>query len=91
MTNPPNDILHALPPYEWIRWVSGTDVAVLLMVLCKAIDTPEVTRETLVTMVQDWRANALKALDDDAWTAEVDGYLEVRANARAWLASQGKL
>ena len=61
--------------HEWVRWLSGQDAQVLLMHLCQAIDQPTVSREDLVTLVQGWRRNALKAVTADDWTAEVDAYL----------------
>jgi hypothetical protein len=77
--------------HEWVRWLSGVDAAVLLGNLCQHIDDPQVTRDALVTLVHQWRANALEALTADDWKASVDGYLEVTADARLYLLSQGKL
>jgi hypothetical protein len=77
--------------HEWVRWLSGVDAAVLLVKLCQCIDEPQVTKDTLVTVVHQWRANALKALTADDWKASVDDYLEVTADARLYLLSQGKL
>jgi len=61
------------------------------MHLCQAIDTPTVSREDLVTLVQGWRRNALKAVTADDWTADVDRYLEVKADARLALLAQERL
>jgi hypothetical protein len=77
--------------HEWVRWLSGVDATVLLLNLCQHIDNPDVTRETLVALVHQWRANALQALRADDWKASVDGYLEVAVDARMYLLSQGKL
>jgi hypothetical protein len=77
--------------HEWVRWLSGADAAVLLGKLCQFIDDPQVTKDTLVTVVHQWRANALKALTADDWKASVDDYLEVTADARLYLLSQDKL
>jgi hypothetical protein len=77
--------------HEWVRWLSGVDATVLLGNLCQHIDNPTVTRDALVTLVHQWRANALEALQADNWKASVDGYLEVTADARLYLLSQGKL
>ena len=40
------------------------------------------TEATLKHMVAGWRRNALRALRDDNWTAQIDGYLEVWVDAR---------
>jgi hypothetical protein len=77
--------------HEWVRRLSGQDTQVLLMHLCQAIDTPTVSREDLVTLVQGWRRNALKAVTADDWTADVDRYLEVKADARLALLAQERL
>ena len=77
--------------HEWVRWLSGADATVLLGKLCQCIDDPQVTRDTLVTVIHQWRANALEALTAEDWKASVDDYLEVRADARLYLLSQGKL
>ena len=77
--------------HEWVRWLSGQDAQVLLRHLCQAIDQPTVSREELVTLVQGWRHNALKAVTADDWTAEVDAYLEVRVDARLALLAQERL
>ena len=77
--------------HEWVRWLSGPDAQVLLLRLCQALDMPDTTLEQAQQLVQGWRANALKALTADDWTAPVDGYLEVRVDARLALMSQGKL
>ena len=60
--------------HEWVRWPSGVDTAVLLLNLCQHIDHPDVTREALVALVHQWRANALQALRADDWKASVDAY-----------------
>jgi hypothetical protein len=78
------------PPYEWIRWLSGRDATALLIHLCTSLDDPQATREDLVTMVHGWRDNALAALHADNWRAAVDDYLEVTADARLYLLSQGQ-
>jgi hypothetical protein len=52
---------------------------------------PEPTREALVALVHQWRANALQALTAEDWKASVDTYLEVAVDARMYLLSQGKL
>jgi len=36
-------------------------------------------------MTEGWRTNAHEALRADDWTAALDGYLEVRVDARAFL------
>lgn len=77
--------------HEWVRWLSGVDAAVLLLNLCQHIDDPHVTRDALVTLVHQWRANALQALHAEDWRASVDAYLEVMVDARLSLLSQGKL
>ena len=48
--------------YEWVRWLSGVDATTLLLTLCQHIDDPGVTKDALVTLVHQWRANALEAL-----------------------------
>jgi len=50
------------------------DTAVLLLNLCQHIDHPDATREALVALVHQWRANALQALRADDWKASVDAY-----------------
>jgi hypothetical protein len=85
----PEDALHT--SHEWVRWLSGVDATTLLLNLCQHIDTPHVTKDALVTLVHQWRANALEALQADDWKASVDKYLEVTADARLYLLSQGKL
>jgi hypothetical protein len=85
----PEDVVHT--SHEWVRWLSGMDATVLLGNLCQHIDNPTVTKDALVTLVHQWRANALEALQADNWKASVDGYLEVTADARLYLLSQGKL
>ena len=77
--------------HEWVRWLSGQDAQGLLMHLCQAIDQPTVSREDLVTLVQGWRHNALKAVTADDWTATVDRFLEVKADARLGLLAQDRL
>jgi len=77
--------------HEWVRWLSGADATVLLCNLCQHTDDPSVTKDALVTLVHQWRANALEALTADDWKASVDKYLEVTADARLYLLSQGKL
>jgi hypothetical protein len=82
----------ALPTsHEWVRWLSGVDATVLLLSLCQRIDDPQVTREALITLVHEWRANALEALRAEDWKASVDAYLEVAVDARMYLLSQGEL
>lgn len=82
----------ALPTsHEWVRWLSGVDATVLLLNLCQHIDDPNVSRDALVTLVHQWRANALRALTADDWKASVDKYLDVTVDARLSLLSQGKL
>ena len=77
--------------HEWVRWLAGADATVLLLNLCQHIDTPHVTKDALVTLVHQWRTNALEALTADDWKASVDEYLEVTVDARLYLLSQGKL
>jgi hypothetical protein len=77
--------------HEWVRWLSGVDATVLLFNLCQHIDNPHVSRDALVTLVHEWRANALHALQAEDWKASVDAYLEVTVDARMYLLSQGKL
>jgi hypothetical protein len=82
----------ALPTsHEWVRWLSGVDATVLLLTLCQHIDNPHVPRDALVTLVHQWRANALEALRAEDWRASVDAYLEVMVDARLYLLSQGEL
>lgn len=82
----------ALPTsHEWVRWLSGVDATVLLVKLCQFIDDPQVTKDTLVTVIHQWRANALEALTAEDWKASVDAYLEVAVDARLYLLSQGRL
>jgi hypothetical protein len=65
----------ALPTsHEWVRWLSGVDATVLFGNLCQHIDAPHVTRDALVTLVHEWRANALRALTAEDWKASVDAY-----------------
>jgi hypothetical protein len=80
-----------LTSHEWVRWLSGVDATVLLLNLCQHIDHPDVTRDALVTLVHQWRANAVQALTAEDWKASVDDYLEVAVDARMYLLSQGKL
>ena len=68
-------------PYTWLAWLREKDAAVLLLSLMQAIEGGS-TEATLRNMVAGWRRNALRALTDDTWTAQVDGYLEVRVDAR---------
>jgi hypothetical protein len=77
--------------HEWVRWLSGVDATVLLLNLCQHIDAPHMTKDALVTLVHQWRANALEALQAEDWKASVDKYLEVSVDARMYLLSQGKL
>jgi hypothetical protein len=77
--------------HEWVRWLSGVDATVLLLNLCQHIDNHSVSRDALVTLVHEWRANALQALHADDWKASVDAYLEVSVDARMYLLSQRKL
>jgi len=76
-----DDDLH----HEWIRWLSGPDAQVLLMHLCQEIEEETITREALVTLVERWRTNALRAVGADNWRAQVDRYLEVWVDARLYL------
>jgi hypothetical protein len=68
-------------PYAWLAWLGEKDAAVLLLSLMQAIEGGS-TEATLRGMVAGWRRNALRALTDDQWTAQIDGYLEVRVDAR---------
>lgn len=68
-------------PYAWLAWLGEKDAAVLLLSLMQAIEGGS-TEASLRGMVTGWRRNALKALTQDDWTAQVDGYLEVRVDAR---------
>ena len=68
-------------PYAWLAWLGEKDAAVLLLSLMQAIEGGT-TEATLLGMVTGWRRNALKALTQDDWTAQVDKYLEVRVDAR---------
>ena len=77
--------------HEWVRRLSGADATVLLLNLCQPIDNPHVTKDALVTLVHQWRADALEALQADDWKAFVDEYLEVTVDARLYLLSQGEL
>ena len=76
---------------EWVRWLLGVDATVLLFKLWQYLDDPHVTKDTLVTLVHEWRVNALRALMAEDWKASVDDYLEVAVDARMYLLSQGKL
>jgi hypothetical protein len=60
--------------HEWVRWLSGADATVLLCNLCPHIDHPGVTKDARVTLVHQWGANALEALQADDWKAAVDEY-----------------
>lgn len=77
--------------HEWVRWLSSADTQVLLLYLCQSIDTPTTTLDILRFMTYGWRHNALRALTAEDWTAEIDGYLGVRVDARAYLLSHGEL
>jgi len=50
------------------------DATVLLLNLCQHIADPAVTKDALVTLVYQWRANALQALQAEDWKASVDAY-----------------
>jgi hypothetical protein len=80
-----------VPPYEWIRWLSGTDATALLMVLCAAIEKVNVSHETLRTMIQDWRTNASGALGAENWQTSVYASLDITVDARLYLLSQNRL
>lgn len=69
-------------PYAWLAWLGEKDAHVLLLSLMQAIEAEHVPHAMLRDMVAGWRRNALKALDADDWTAQVDAYLEVRVDAR---------
>jgi hypothetical protein len=60
--------------HEWVRWLSGADATVRLFNLCQHIDHSGVTKAALVTLLHQWRANALEALQADDWKASVDEY-----------------
>lgn len=77
--------------HEWVRWLSGTDAQVLLLELCHCLSQGDVPLATLRTMVEGWRANALRAIEADNWQAEVDAFLEVSVDARLALQSRGAL
>ena len=62
--------------HEGVRWLSGVDATTLLLNLCHHIDTLHVTKDALVTLVHQWRANALEALTAEDWKASVDTYLD---------------
>jgi hypothetical protein len=80
-----------VPPYEWIRWLSGTDATALLMSLCAAIEQGNVPPETLRTMIQDWRTNAYGALGAENWQTSIDDSLDITVDARLYLLSQNRL
>ncbi len=68
-------------PYTWLNWLNERDSKVLLLWLMQEIDHGLAT-EKLKALVERWRTNAERALHVDDWTATVDGYLEVRVDAR---------
>ena len=68
--------------HDWIAWLHERDAQVLLLSLMQAVEAPDAHLETLRRMVADWRANAIRALEANDWTASVDKYLEVRVDAR---------
>jgi hypothetical protein len=68
--------------HEWIRWLSGTDARVLLAWLAQQLEKDDTTLDEIRTILQRWRSNALHAPLAEKWTAEVDGYLEVKVDAR---------
>jgi hypothetical protein len=68
--------------HDWIAWLHERDAQVLLLNLMQAVEAPDATLETLRRLVAEWRANAVRALEANDWTATVDKYLEVRVDAR---------
>ena len=68
--------------HDWIAWLHERDAQVLLLSLVQAVEAPDVRLETLRRLVADWRANAVRALEANDWTASVDKSLEVRVDAR---------
>jgi len=68
--------------HDWIAWLRERDAQVLLLSLVQAVEAPDARLETLRRLVADWRANAVRALEANDWTASVDTYLEVRVDAR---------
>ena len=80
---------HLRHSHEWVRWLSDTDAKVVAMWLCSRIE--DTSLEMLRDVVQHWRKRALRALDEDNWTTMVDGYIEVRVDARQYLLTQGKI
>ena len=74
-----------IPPYAWVAWLSQHDAQLIALSLMAAVEDPSCTRETLTTIVDGWRANALKALTAEDWTATVDKYLEVTVDARLYV------
>jgi hypothetical protein len=68
--------------HDWIAWLHERDTQVLLLNLMQAVEAPDATLETLRRLVAEWRANAVRALEANDWTATVDKYLEVRVDAR---------
>jgi hypothetical protein len=78
---------HLRHSHEWVRWLSDADAKILLLYLCHAMEHSR----SAENMLHDWRSNALRALDTEDWTAQVDGYLDVRVDARQYLLAQEKI
>ena len=79
-----------LEPYDWVAWLSGADATVLLQHLLLMIESDGCTVATLQRIVQGWRENAHDALTNNDYKAEVDGYLEIHADARLFLWRTGR-
>jgi hypothetical protein len=75
---------HTNEPYEWVRWLDASGTQLLLMTLMQGIEGGT-SLEVLQTMVTGWRANAMRALTAENWTASVDHHLEVQADCRPYL------
>ena len=71
-------------PYDWIAWLSGQDAKVLLVALMTEIEHPS-SEGMAQQLCKGWRMNAHQAIEAEDWTAVVDGFLEVRVDARLFL------
>lgn len=76
-----------MTPYDWLAWIDGTDCRLLLMTLAQAVADDGCAMDDLRAMLDGWRTNAERALTEADWRADVDGYLEVTADARFWVLS----
>lgn len=76
--------------YEWLTWLSGRDAQMLLNSLMVAIEEETMPISAVRSMIQQWRVNAHQALTNEDWTAVVDGYLEVKVDARLFVFRTGQ-